>query len=65
MFENKYNLNVVKEISATASFLSMDKDVSKCQDEETFGDCVTRKYVNALKDKCKCLPLNLILMDEV
>ena len=43
----------------------MDKDVSKCQDEETFDECVTRKYINDLKDKCKCLPLSLSIMDEV
>ena len=65
VFENEYNLNVVKEISATESFLSMNRDVSKCQDDETFDECVTEKYVNALKDKCKCLPLSLSLFDEV
>ena len=65
VFENEYNFNVVKEISATSSFLSMDRDVSKCQDDETFDECVTEKYVNALKDKCKCLPLSLSLFDEV
>ena len=55
----------MKEISATDSFLSMDRDVSKCQDDETWDECVTEKYVNALKDKCKCLPLSLSLFDEV
>ena len=65
VFENEYNLNVVKEISATDSFLSMDRDVSKCQDDETWDECVTRKYINDLKDKCKCLPTSLNLMDEV
>ena len=65
MFENEYNLNVVKEISATDSFLSMDRDVSKCQDDETFDECATKKHINHLKDKCKCLPLSLSLMDEV
>ena len=55
----------MKEISATESFLSMNKDISKCQDEETFDECVTEKYVNALKDKCKCLPLILSLMNKV
>ena len=65
MFENEYNLNVVKEISATESFLSMNRDVSKCQDDETWDECVTRKYINDLKDKCKCLPLSLRLLDKV
>ena len=67
--ENEYNLNVVKEISATELFLSdslfMDKDVRKCQDDETIDECVTGKYINDLKDKCKCLPLNLRINEEV
>ena len=65
MFENEYNLNVVKEISATESFLSMERDVSKCQDDETFDECATKKYINDLKDKCNCLPLSLRLLDRV
>ena len=67
MFENEYNLNVVKEISATESFLSMDRGISKCEDDETYDECVTKNYINDLKDRCKCLPLSLSLnsMDEV
>ena len=63
--DNEYNLNVIKEITATSSFLSMDRNVKKCQDDRTFDDCVTIKYIDDLIKKCKCLPLNLRLTDKV
>ena len=63
--ENRYNLNVLKEITVSNSFLSMEKDVKKCQDVETFNDCVTTKFIRDLKSKCKCLPLNLRLNMKV
>ena len=63
--ENRYNLNILKEIIVSNSFLSMEKDVKKCQDVETFNDCVTTKFIRDLKSKCKCLPLNLRLNMKV
>ena len=59
--ENRYNLNVLKEITASNSFLSLEKDVRKCQDVETFNECVTTKFIHDLKSMCKCLPLDLRL----
>ena len=63
--ENEYNLNVIKEISATDSFMSMDKNDRKCYNDETFDECVTKKYIHDLKNNCKCLPLNLRLTHQV
>ena len=63
--ENRYNLNVLKEITASNSFLSLEKDVRKCQDMETFNECVTTKFIRDIKSKCKCLPLNLRLNMKV
>ena len=63
--ENRYNLNVLKEITASNSFLSIEKDVRKCQDVETFNECVTTKFIHDLKSKCKCLPLDLRLNMKV
>ena len=63
--ENEYNLNVIKEISATDSFLSMDENIRQCQDDETFNECVTKIYIHNLIDQCNCLPLNLRLTNEV
>ena len=58
-------MNVIKEITATSSFLSMDRNVRKCQDDETFDDCVTRKYIDDFIRQCNCLPLNLRLTEKV
>ena len=57
-------MNVIKEIKVTDSFLSMDKGVKGCQ-KESFDDCTTRKYMNALMSKCHCLPLQVIQTNEV
>ena len=62
---NEYNLNVIKEITATSSFLSMDRNVKICQVNETFDECVTRKYIEGFIKKCKCLPLDLRLTEKV
>ena len=43
----KHNLNVIKEIKVTDSFLSMEKDIRGCQ-EESFDDCTTIKYKTAV-----------------
>ena len=64
-FGNEYNLNVIKEITATSSFLSMVRNVRKCQDDESFDECVTTKYIDNLIKKCNCLPLNLRLTEKV
>ena len=63
--ENEYNLNVIKEITVTDSFLSMADEVRECHEEETFDECVTEKYMEVLKAECDCLPLNLRIHDEV
>ena len=50
---------------ATSSFLSMERNVRKCQDDISFDECVTREYVDNLIKKCNCLPLNLRLTEKV
>merc|ERR1719270_2340339 len=39
---NEYNLNNVKEISVTDDFLTLDKTIIKCQNQESLQDCKTR-----------------------
>ena len=63
--DNEYNLNVVKEILATDDFLSMKKETIKCQNYESSNECVGRKYTEAIKDHCNCLPLNLRTSNKV
>ena len=62
---NEYNLNNVKEISVTEDFLTLDKTIIKCQNEESLQDCKTRKYINTMVDQCKCLPFAIRNDNEV
>ena len=62
---NEYNLNNVKEISVTDDFLTLDKTIIDCQNEETLEDCKTRKYLDALDEQCKCLPFSIRNHDKV
>ena len=59
----KYNLNVMKEISVTDSFLSLDETIRGCQDE-LFEECTNRMYKNALINECQCLPFQIRLEDD-
>ena len=43
----------------------MDETHKQCQDDMTINDCLTKEYIDALKKKCKCLPLHLQLTDQV
>ena len=53
---NEYNLNNVKEIKVTNDFLTLDKTITHCQNKESFEDCKTRKYADAIVHQCRCLP---------
>ena len=63
--EGEYNINALKEIATTTSYLGLDKDIKKCQSIESFDSCTTRHYINSLLKQCGCLPLNLRLSDKV
>ena len=62
---NEYNLNNVKEISVTDDFLTLDKTIIKCQNEESLQDCKTRKYIDTMVKLCKCLPFSIRNENEV
>ena len=62
--DKKYFLNVIKEISVTDSFLSMDKDLRGCQ-KESYDKCTTTKYINALMNECQYLPFQMIQSNKV
>ena len=65
MGEGKYNLNALKEIDVTESYLGLDQDVRGCQNKESYHNCTTRKYIDTLLDKCGCIPLTIKLSDLV
>ena len=63
--EGEYNLNVLTDIKVTESYLGLDENIRKCQNEEPFDNCTTRQYRNTFLGDCGCLPLNIRLFNEV
>ena len=55
--EGQYNLNVLKEIEATESFIKMETGCKK--EKEPVFDCITKKYKAACSKTCGCLPLRI------
>ena len=63
--EGEYNMNVLKEIKVTDSFLGLDEDKKGCQNEEPFHNCTTRHYISSILKECGCLPLNMASAKKV
>ena len=55
----EYNLNSVKDITVTDEFMTLDRDVIKCQNDEDYEDCTTRQYMHAFLHHCECVPFSL------
>ena len=56
----KFNLNSVREIMVTESYLGLDQSVKACKDEEEpQHDCTTTLYTDASLNNCGCLPLSI------
>ena len=62
--DGEYNLNALKEIKSTESFLGLDEDVRECQNDEPQYNCTTRHYVDSLMQQCGCLPFNIRMSIE-
>ena len=63
--DGEYVLNDIKEIDTTESFLGLDQNIRKCQNEEPRDNCTTRKYIDAVLRKCSCLPLSIGISTQV
>ena len=63
--EGQYNLNSLKMIDVTESFLELDENVIKCQDKVFFDNCTTKYYLEIIKKKCECLPVLINTLEEV
>ena len=63
--EGEYNLNELKVIEVTDSFLSMDQEDRKCQSNEPLLNCTAKNYMKELIKQCRCLPFNIRLSDQV
>ena len=63
--EGQYNLNTLKTIEVTESYLGLGQDVIQCQNVETIQNCTTRQYTESLQHKCGCLPITMTLSNKV
>ena len=57
--EGQYNLNEVKEMKITDSYLTLEQNVRHCQNKTEYEECTTKKYHDALREQCQCLPFNI------
>ena len=57
--EGQYNLNIIKEIKVTDSFLELSRKIRGCQNETPYGQCITRLYIENAKTDCGCLPISI------
>ena len=62
--EGSYNLNVVKDMKVTDSFMGLPISAKQCQNKEAYLDCKTNKYLHALVDTCNCLPFGLTYFND-
>ena len=63
--EGEYNINNIKELKVTESFLGLDEEDRKCQNEDTLQDCTTKLYLDTIMGECGCVPLNIKLSHQV
>ena len=61
----EYNLNVLKEIDVTDSYLDLSEEVKGCQNEESFVNCTTRNFIDSLLGQCGCLPFDIRQTEKV
>ena len=61
--QNIYSANGVQVEVAKDSLLTLDKEDRKCQ-EESEDNCNTMKYMDALKERCQCLPFQLRFLGD-
>ena len=57
--EGRYNLNDMKEIMVTDSYLDLDQTVRACQNKESLHSCSTRLHTAAFLAQCGCVPFNM------
>ena len=57
--EGRFNLNAIKHIKVTDSYLKMDKEVKQCQIDEDIEICTTRQHREAFLKHCGCVPFSI------
>ena len=61
----EYNINAIKEIIVTDSYLGLDQSIKRCQNEESLSQCSTKHYIDTVLKQCGCLPFTLSNKVEV
>ena len=62
--EGNYALSNVKEFDVTEGFLNLGEEVTECQDQESFEECNTRKYLQLARKECGCTPFSLSHLND-
>ena len=58
--EGEYNLDILKQIEVTDSFLGLDKETILCEKgKNSFDNCTTRVYHEQMRLTCGCLPYSI------
>ena len=57
----KYNLNGLKEIKVTESYLGLQPNVRGCQNEKELYNCTTKYYKDTMLEHCGCIPLDIAI----
>ena len=63
--EGEYNLNALKQIDVTDSYLGLDKHIRRCQNEISFDNCTSEAYIDTFVNQCGCLPFYLKISEMV
>ena len=63
--EGEYNINNVKQLRVTKSFLGLDEENRVCQNKESIHNCTTRKHLDTILESCGCLPVNIWFSEKV
>ena len=61
----EYNINVLKQVEVSESYLGLPYHVTGCQSKESLYNCTTKKYKEVYLQQCGCLPFTIIKSDKV
>lgn len=57
--EGEFDLNIIREVEVTDSYMGLPLEDRDCQDEEDIVDCKTRHHQENVLDNCGCLPISI------
>ena len=57
--EGEFDLNIIKQVDVTDSFMGLPQEERNCQNKENFLDCTTRHHLENVLANCGCLPMSI------